>query len=85
MEDIYGRTAKIGDKILSQSTFNSKGLEEVFVADIVTNFGKETLVTVGTLEELQRFLKGENVYTKNTRSQFVVMQSKLGKMSWMKY
>ncbi|MCP4520998.1 MAG: hypothetical protein GY827_04780 [Cytophagales bacterium] len=83
MVDIFGREVNVGDKILRQSKYSGKGLAEAFVAEITTNFGQDTLITVDTLEQLSRHVKGSGGNA--TRSQFVVLQSKLGKLSWMKY
>ena len=93
MEDIFGREIKIGDKILSHSEFNKKGLSECFVADIKrielpSNEDKklEYLVTVLDLEDLDRYENDpSSVYSISIKSQVLVTQSISGKLSWLKY
>ena len=83
MEDFYGRTVQVGNKILKQNS-SGKGLTQCFVAEIKVLFGKETLVTVRDLASLQDFNNNKSVYTESTVSMVLVLEAKGGKLVWSK-
>ena len=74
-KDFFGRTPKIGDKIIRQSTNTHKNLAYAWVVDFKNQFGYLSVVTVNNENFIKTYNEGNHYHGSITRSSFIIIES----------